>query len=193
MPVTGWDECKRLVRSDLYRYGGRTDTGALVRSWLTVPGFQYTATMRVSAFALHRGRVARTLAHLALRRYEARWGITIPPETEVGEGLFIAHHGGIVVNPGTRIGRNVNLQHGVTIGQSNRGRRAGAPVIGDGVWIGPGACVIGAITVGDNAAIGANCVVVEDVPANAVLAPAPTQTLSTTRGAAGLSDAPVEE
>lgn len=78
-----------------------------------------------------------------------------------------------MVNHRVRIGRNCNISHGVTLGQANRGRRTGVPVIGDGVYIGPGAKVVGAVTVGDNVAIGANCVVVDDVPDNAVVAGVP--------------------
>jgi serine O-acetyltransferase len=66
----------------------------------------------------------------------------------------------------------------VTIGQLNRGKRAGCPVIGDNVFIGPGAMIIGHIKIGDNAAIGANCVVVEDVPAHAVVAGVPGKIIS---------------
>lgn len=188
--MSGFAEVRRLVASDLHRYAG-SGPRDFVATFLREPGFQYTAVLRLaSVYAPRSNPVVRTLLTLALRRYESRWGISIPWDTQVGEGLFIAHHGGIVVNPEAKLGRNLNLQHGVTIGRSNRGRRKGSPVIGDGVWIGPGAVVVGAITVGDNAAIGANCVVTEDVPANAVLAPAGVQTLSESRGAAGISDAP---
>ena len=66
---------------------------------------------------------------------------------------------------GAKIGKNVVISHQVTIGR-NRGL---APVIGDGVYIGPGAKIFGGIRVGDNARIGANCVVFQDVPDNATI------------------------
>src|SRR4051812_2714402 len=97
------------------------------------------------ALATSRGRWAHVTALLVLRRFERRWGISIPYETEIGEGFYIGHFGGIVVNHRARIGRNCNIQQGVTIGQANRGSRKGAPVIGDRVWIGPGAKVVGSI------------------------------------------------
>ena len=98
-----------------------------------------------------------------------RYGIDIPPSTQVGPGLYINHPGGIVVNSGSVIGANCNLSHEVTLGQANRGARAGLPVVGDGVYIGPGAKIVGAVRVGDDVAIGANAVVTSDVPDHAVV------------------------
>ena len=82
------------------------------------------------------------------------------------------------MHPRAKIGKNCNISQGVTIGQSNRGKRAGVPVIGDSVFIGPGAKIFGAITIGNNVAIGANAVVTSDVPDNAVVAGIPARILS---------------
>ena len=76
------------------------------------------------------------------------------------------------------IGRNCNLSHQVTIGISRRGERAGVPTIGDNVYIGPGAKLFGAISVGDNAAVGANCVVTRDVPEFGVVVGIPGRVIS---------------
>ena len=72
---------------------------------------------------------------------------------------------GIVIAAGAIIGKNCYLSHQVTIGRS----RGGAPIIGDNVYIGPGAKIFGAIHIGNNVRIGANCVVFEDVPDNATV------------------------
>ena len=79
----------------------------------------------------------------------------------------ITAHGinGIVIAGGAKIGRNVTIFHQVTIGRS----RGKAPVIGDNVFIGPGAKIFGGIHVGNNVKIGANCVVFEDVPDNSTI------------------------
>lgn len=82
------------------------------------------------------------------------------------------------------IGRNCNLSHQVTIGVSRRGARAGVPRIGDNVYIGPGAKIFGGIVLGDNAAIGANCVVTKDVPPSGVVVGIPGQVISSA-GSAG--------
>ena len=162
------------------------DARSLVRTLLTTPGYRYTFALRAcDVLTRGRGRAARIAALLVLRRFERRWGISIPITTEIGEGFYIGHYGGIVVHPAVRIGRNCNISQGVTLGHANRGRRAGVPVIGDGVYIGPGAKVMGAVTVGRNVAIGANCVVTDDVPDNAVVVGVPGRVVSEGRGAAG--------
>jgi serine acetyltransferase len=91
-------------------------------------------------------------------------GFELPVSVAVGPGLTIWHGFGIVVNSGSTLGANVALRHGVTIGDD--GRRPGCPVIEDGVEIGTGATVLGAIRVGANARIGAHALVLDDVPAN---------------------------
>jgi serine O-acetyltransferase len=174
-----FDRLKQLWRTDLYRYEARTDAKALVHALVTIPGYRYTFVMRAcQVLTAGRGRAAHGIAVLVLARYSRKYGISIPFDTEIGEGFYIGHFGGIVVNYRARIGRNCNISHGVTLGQTNRGSRAGAPLIGDGVYIGPGAKVIGAVTIGNNVAIGANCVVTDDIPDNSVVAGTPGRVIS---------------
>jgi serine O-acetyltransferase len=90
-------------------------------------------------------------------------GITLPYAAQIGEGCYIGHHSGIIINANTVIGKNCNISQGVTIGVSGRGARRGAPVIGDYVYIGANATVAGKIHVGDRAVIGANSLVTRDV------------------------------
>ncbi|HWE54369.1 MAG TPA: DapH/DapD/GlmU-related protein [Acidimicrobiales bacterium] len=84
--------------------------------------------------------------------------------TPIGPGLFLSHGQGTILSA-ERIGANLQVHQGVTVGWDYRGDRR--PIIGDDVFIGAGAKVLGAITVGDGARIGANAVVVSDVPAGA--------------------------
>lgn len=97
---------------------------------------------------------------------------------KIGKGFYIGHFGTIVVHSSAVIGDNVNISQGVTIGATNRGNRQGIPTIGNQVYIGPGAKIIGKITVGNNVAIGANAVVTKDVPDNAVVAGVPAKIIS---------------
>lgn len=97
------------------------------------------------------------------------WGVELPREAKIGPGLRIGHFGGITVSPHAVIGRNCGISQNVTIGAGGQGEKAGAPVIGDDVYIGPGARVFGKIRVGNNAKIGANAVVYRDVPDDAVV------------------------
>lgn len=90
-------------------------------------------------------------------------GIDLPCEATVGARFKIEHFGGIVISGDTVIGDDVVVRNGVTIGLKHTGTR-GAPVIGNGVDIGAGAKILGSITIGDHATIGANAVVLQDVP-----------------------------
>ena len=102
------------------------------------------------------------IARLLLRKYTYKFGMNISYEAEIGGGLYVGHFGSIFVHPLYRVGNNCNLSHEVTLGQSNRGPSKGYPIIGDNVFIGPGAKVFGAVKVGNNVAIGANCVVTDN-------------------------------
>jgi serine O-acetyltransferase len=98
------------------------------------------------------------------------WGIELPRKARIGPGLYIGHFGGITVSPETVMGEHCSISPGVTIGLSGKGERLGVPVIGDDVYIAPGAKVIGKIRIGSNVKIGANAVVYRDIPDNAVVA-----------------------
>lgn len=106
---------------------------------------------------------------LLYRNFADRSFIEIPRNTKIGAGLYIGHPYGITVNADAVIGENCNLHKGVTIGQENRGKRAGVPVIGNAVWIGVNATVVGKITVGDDVLIAPNSYVNCDVPSHSVV------------------------
>ncbi|MGM0594419.1 MAG: serine O-acetyltransferase [Pseudomonadota bacterium] len=91
--------------------------------------------------------------------------IDIHPGATIGRRFFIDHGAGVVIGETAIIGDDVTLYHGVTLGGTtwNRGRRH--PTLGNGVMVGAGAKVLGAITLGENVRVGANSVVVRDVPA----------------------------
>lgn len=92
-------------------------------------------------------------------------------------GIFIHHFSSIIISPCIRAGRNLTVYQGVTIGRVHEGKKAGVPTIGDNVTIFAGAKVIGNIRVGNNVIIGANSVVTNDVPDNAIVAGAPAKVL----------------
>lgn len=183
-PVVG--HLARVIRADLYRYGGATGIKGFLATYHQKPGFQYVLWMRLAAH-LHRRRrwwIPYSFSSWMRHRLEIKYGISIPHTTHIGPGLFIGHFGGIVVNDSVVIGRNCNLSHGVTIGQKNRGRFKGCPRIGDRVYIGPGAAIIGSVSVGSDVAIGANAVVVDHAPDNAVVVGNPAYVVSA-RGSEG--------
>lgn len=90
-------------------------------------------------------------------------GCTIPPTAQLGKGVNVAHPIGIVVHQNAIIGDNTIIYQNVTIGRRN-GDMEESPIIGSNCIIGVGACILGKIVIGDNVKIGANAVVVHDVP-----------------------------
>ena len=93
----------------------------------------------------------------------------ISTSSRIGAGLYIGHPYCITINPAVTIGRNCNIHKGVTIGQENRGRRKGVPVIGDKVWMGVNSTIVGKITVGDDVLIAPNTYVNCDIPSHSVV------------------------
>lgn len=98
-----------------------------------------------------------------------RYLMEISEDTDIKGGLYLGHPFCITLNPRVSIGQNVNIHKGVTIGQENRGKRAGCPVIGNSVWIGVNATIVGKITIGDDVLIAPNTFVNCDVPSHSVV------------------------
>lgn len=114
-------------------------------------------------------------------------GIDIPCETQIGRRFLIEHFGDIIVSGDTIIGDDVVIRNGVTLGLKRTGER-GAPVIGNRVDIGAGAKVLGPITIGDDVVIGANAVVISDVPANSLAVGVPARIIPRRKPSESASD-----
>jgi serine O-acetyltransferase len=104
-------------------------------------------------------------------------GIEIHPGAKIGKGLFIDHGMGVVIGETAEVGDNVTLYHGVTLGGTGKDTGKRHPTVGDNVLIGTGAKVLGPITISEGAKIGANAVVVKDVPANATAVGSPAKNI----------------
>jgi len=135
--------------------------------------------------AIHIYRVANLLYRMhipllpALLRFLMflLYNSVIPPRCSIGKGSFFAHGGiGTVLHPDCRIGERVLIGQGVTMGGTFG---SGAPIVGNDVWIGPGVRILGDIVVGSNSIIGANAVVIRDVPENSVVGGVPAKLIRT--------------
>ncbi len=181
---------RAAIRADLDRYAfvaqrQQEESGLLLslRIGLLSQGLWATAAYRLNHYAKHRGRSrwSRAGAQVLHRAVMAFTGIHIDSNAHVAPGLAFAHGGHIVIGP-VRMGRNCDIYQGVTFGASmsfdDRPYKPGAPTVGDRVWVGPGAVVAGAITVGDDAAVGANSLVVRDVPPRGVVLGVPARLVS---------------
>ena len=110
-----------------------------------------------------------------LRRMRYRYGLEISHLSKIGRGLYLGHPFNITVNPEAVIGEWCNLHKGVTIGFQNRGKFKGAPTIGNKVWIGVNATVVGKVKIGDDVLIAPGAYVNCDVPSHSVVIGNPCQ------------------
>lgn len=108
---------------------------------------------------------------------ELLFGVAIRARTEIGPGFYIGHVGLIRIHPDVIIGKNCSLTHGVTIGTQGLGIK-GVPIIGDNVFIGCGAKILGPVKIGNNVKIGANAVVVTDIPDNCTAVGVPAKIIN---------------
>lgn len=169
-----------LAGSDLYRYSATKSVSTFFKTYFLVPGFKYSFWMRTCRFLKGKPYLLPfyALARFRLRRLQYKYGIFIPYNTRIGSGFYIGHPGGIIVNPEAIIGKNCNINQGVTIGITYGGKHPGTPVIGDNVYIGPGSFIIGGIEIDNHVAIGANTVVNKPIPAHAVVVSPPGEVIS---------------
>ncbi len=136
--------------------------------------YRYLKTLRKYEYALNRGSIFQHWYRIRLRLLGNKYGITIIPNT-VGYGLSIPHiEGGIVLNC-RKMGNNCMVGFGVLCG--NKDNQENIPTIGDNVKLYTGCKVIGNVTIGNNAEVAPNAVVVKDVPENAIVAGIPARIL----------------
>jgi serine O-acetyltransferase len=161
------------LKADTHRKFGQSTHPLALKGALLDPAFRVLAVLRLCQAAQQLPPSWRWLAvwpaRLLYRLVSQLAGIEIPWRTEIAPGLALTHGRGIVVNAGARIGSNVTLFHGVTLGQRDhidaQGRRHTLyPVIEDEVWIGPHAIIVGGVTVGKGSRIAGGAYVFEDVP-----------------------------
>lgn len=152
----------------------------ICKLYLASISFRYTCWMRLCCYLRTRKLLfpLYVLGRLRLTHISHNSGIQIDPATQIDKGFYIGHFGTIVINAKSVLGKNINISPGVNIGQANRGKHKGTAIIGDNVYIGPGAKIVGAVHIGNNVCIGANAVVTHDVPDNACVAGVPAQVIS---------------
>ena len=106
---------------------------------------------------------------LTIKGYKRKKRIEISNATQIGKGLYLGHPYNITINEKAVIGENCNIHKGVVIGAENRGLRKGFPIIGNCVWIGINAAIVGKVTVGDHVLIAPNSFVNCDIPSDSVV------------------------
>ena len=157
-----------LLREDLDA-ARRRDPAArsVLEVALTYPGVHAVWVYRL-AHRMWREPGLRLPARILSQAARAATGIEIHPGAQLGRRLFIDHGMGVVIGETAVVGDDVVLFHGATLGGRAMRRGKRHPTLGDNVVVGAGAKILGPVWIGDGAQIGANAVVVKDVPAQAV-------------------------
>ncbi|AQY21713.1 serine O-acetyltransferase [Riemerella anatipestifer] len=162
------------IQKDFYRESGKWLSGIQILKKCFSPNLHYIYWFR-KAQKYRSTPFLGFIVRFILRHYQIKYGFQIYPETQIGEGFYLGHWGAVVINPKTIIGKNCNIAQGVTIGQQNRGKKQGVPTIGDEVWIGANAVIVGGITIGNNVLIAPNAYVNTDVSSGSVVMGNPAQ------------------
>lgn len=148
-------------------------TRTTLQPFLFFKGYLALQTHRVSHWLWGQGR--DTLAYYLQSRMSELYSVDIHPAAPFGSGVFIDHATGIVVGETARVGNDVSMLHGVTLGGTGKVFADRHPKIGNGVLLGAGAKVLGNITIGDEARIGSGSVVLADVPPRCSVAGVPAR------------------
>lgn len=180
------EELKDIVYSDLYRFTGNKRRHnkvflTFVQEWLSSPEFRYLNSFRRTQYYYFKtvnspknfrylmNVLAYQYFNIGLNSKSRKYHFQIPYETRIGKGFYIAHYGRIIIHPKSVIGHNVNISTGVVVGTQFRGPRKGAPDVGNYVWIGANAVIVGNIRVGNNVLIAPGAYVNFDVPDNSIV------------------------
>jgi serine O-acetyltransferase len=140
------------------------------------PGVHAIWGHRISHWLWNRG--ARLAARVFAELTRILTGVEIHPGAVLGSGLFIDHATGVVIGETAEVGDDVTIFHGVTLGGTGADTGKRHPTIGDRVIVGAGAKILGPIKIGDDSRIGANAVVVKEVPSSSVVVGVPGQIIS---------------
>lgn len=173
-----WNECVRLIKSDFYRLDRWR--GNYISAYLLEESFKVTFWFRIGTYLQQRRNLflLYMFVKIIYKHVQHKTGIQLPWGTSIDDGLRFFHYDCIVIAQSAKIGKNVSIHHGVTIGRVFNGKKAGVPIIGDNVVIFAGAKILGNVLIGNDAVIGANAVVTNDVPNNSVVAGVPAIVIS---------------
>jgi len=170
------------LQADFVRHGGTLRSGGF---WLLAV-YRFGRWSHTLPFALR--KLTSGLYGILITAEDLLMGSVVHRETQIGHGLHIIHPESVRIAPGAVIGNRVGIMQGVVVGTTPD--RSGTPVVGDDVFIGAGAKVLGPIRIGDRARIAANSLVINDVPADATAIGVPAKVLRYTGRARGTAEKP---
>lgn len=158
---------KKIIEEDIYRYYSGYKIPLNKRIFKDIELEYIIKYRKVNYYGKRNPKY--WINYFFMKKMQYKYAIQIPSSVKIGKGFYIGHLGRIIINPDVIIGSNVNISTGIVIGQENRGKRKGVPKIGNKVWIGANAVIVGKINIGDNVLIAPNAYVNFDVPENSIV------------------------
>ena len=173
-----WSELRALIREDAEAAFARDPSAGSVADVTRFSvGFRIVRAYRHQHWLYERGH--RTLALWLAKRSRIKYGADIHPAAKIGRRFTVDHGIGVVVGGTTIIGDDCLMYQNATLGMTGKHGGKRHPTLGNGVLVGAGSILLGAITVGDGAYIGAGSVVVDNVPANTTVVGNPARVVRT--------------
>lgn len=175
------------LKADTYRLYGEYSAGKVLKGLITERTFRVVVTMRLCQGIATCNRLLRLTLPIVkcLNRIATHSAsMDLPWHTQIGGGLALTHGWGLVVSSGAKIGNNVTLFHGVTLGRRDRispdgTRLIGYPILEDEVWVGPHAVIVGDVTIGRGSRIAAGSFVTESLPPYSLVVGNPSKIVKT--------------
>lgn len=159
-------QLREIIAKDLYRYGiNRMNIIKIIKKIIIDDSIRFIILWRIGNWCYKNNKIVlETFIKMILKIKLINNLSEIPVRTDIGEGFFIQHFSGITINVKSKLGKNINIHKGVTIGETTRGKKKGVPQIGNNVWIGINSSIVGGINIGNNVLIAPNSYVNIDVP-----------------------------
>lgn len=168
-----------LIKMDLSRFGHENESKMFI---LTSPSLMITFWFRIGSWLYYKRNVLAKICNIPIKIiYKINTlltGIQMPLGTSTGGGIRFEHFSCVVIAQSVKIGKYCTIHQGVTLGRTFSGKKAGVPTLEDHAVVFAGAKIIGNVHVGSHAVIGANAVVINDVPDYCVVAGVPAKIIS---------------
>lgn len=174
-------ELKKIISDDIFRYFGKKKLSLLESLLLSRREVALYCSMihrKAHFYSNSSKKISALFYRFKLNHVSRKHFFQIPYTVKIGRGFCIVHFGRIIIAPQVTIGNNCNIFTGVTIGSTARGIRAGVPKVGNDVWIGPNAVLVGKIVIGNDVLIAANAYVNFDVPDHSIVLGNPGKIIS---------------
>ena len=156
----------KAFEKDLYRYYGEAGEPFLKKVFRPLEIKYIKAFRKANTCKFKPLKLFYTLKLMFLSN---KTQIQIPARTSIGEGFYIGHLGRVIIHPEAKLGKNINIGTGVTIGMENRGERKVTPVISDNCWLGTNAVIVGNVKIGSDVLIAPRTFVNFDVPDHSIV------------------------